>query len=740
MTLRQGIAVLILLFIHLLPTQAHGYLVRAIPADRSTLPRPPTRLQYWFSEALEWRFSELNLRSQSGAVIATGGVDEANPSLLSLQVPPDLPDGAYIVELRPAFASDGHVIAESRVFFVGEEVGGISGRAADSSAILLEVLWRALLDGANMLFFGSSLLYALVLLPAWGSPKYPAGGLPPRVMRRLRNSLVMAVALALAANVLALVQQSMVFFEADALQVIQQNLWQVVQIGSRFGDVWTFRMVLLIFTAVLIFVAEYYRDMMPRLTAGIWKGMAWMGALLIGLTMVTSHAAGSLLMPWLAIAVNWLHALAAAFWLGGIMALVLVLPIALKPYAGDARRQALLAVMARFSRLVTPMVLIVMVTGVYNALNWFVSPSDLATGYGRSLGLKLIMVALLLAVGGLHHLSLRPQMAIPQQLDRLLKAAFKLGMGLRLEVVFALLTLLAAAWLSATPIPQPESLQSQVDAPQATQRLGGYTITSAVIPGGPGVNTYDIVISRAEQPLTDLRVFVQMVNPARAWRGEWLLAEPVEKGLYVASGDEIDAAGTWWTLMDMMDEEGVTTRAAFVWEISESAAILQFRQPQLIHGLALLLILAVLGVWAYPHARRLFVGLNMTLASGLMALTAVIVALGVMGFGAAFISQQQAAYERTLNPPPAQVNAVLPDADSLRRGAALYSEHCLVWQGQSADFRALRAQLDDVRDDFLYAVIAAGWRDLPPCTGVLSAGQRWDIVNYFRTFEARPSA
>ena len=745
MTLRQGIAVLIFLFIHLLPTQAHGYVVRAIPADRSTLQRPPTRLQYWFSEALEWRFSELNLRSQSGEVIATGGVDAANPSLLSLQVPPDLPDGAYIVELRPAFASDGHVIAESRVFFVGEEVGGISGQAADSSAIPLEVLWRALLGAANMLFFGSALLYALVLLPAWGSPKYPAGGLPPRVMRRIRNSLTMAVALALAANVLALVQQSMVFFQADALQVIQQNLWQVVQIGSRFGDVWTFRMVLLVFTAVLIFVAEYYRDMMPRLTEGIWKGMAWMGALLIGLTMVTSHAAGSLLMPWLAIAVNWLHALAAAFWLGGIMALVLVLPIALKPYADDARRQALLAVMARFSGLVIPMVLIVIVTGVYNALNWFVSPSDLGTGYGRSLGMKLIMVALLLAVGGVHYLSLRPiprlrPAPIAERLDRLLKAAFKLGMWLRLEVVFALLTLLAAAWLSATPIPQPESLQSQVDAPQATQKLGSYTITSAVIPGGPGVNTYDIVISRAELPLTDVRVFVQMVNPRRAWRGEWLLAEPVEKGLYVASGDEIDAAGIWWTLIDMVDEAGITTRAAFVWEISESAAILQFRQPQLIHGLALLLILAVLGVWSYPHARRLSVGLNMTLASGLMALAAVIVALGVMGFGAALISQQQAAYERTLNPPPEQVNAVLPDADSLRRGEALYREHCLVWQGQSADFRALRAQLDDVRDDFLYAVVAAGWRDLPPCTGVLSAGQRWDIVNYFRTFESRPSA
>ena len=743
MTLRQQIAALCLLFLTALPAQAHGYVVRAIPADRSVLPRPPTRLQYWFSEALERRFSELNLRNQSGDMIAVGGVDEASPSLLSLQVPPDLPDGAYIVELRPAFASDGHVIAESRVFFVGEEVGGIAGQAADGRALPLETLWRALLSAANSLFFGAALLYSLVLRPAWGSPKHPAAGLPPRVMRRLRRSLMAAVALALAANMIALAQQSMAFFSADALSVIQRNLWQVVQIGSRFGDVWTFRMVLLAFTAILIFAAEYYRGVMPRLTDGIWKSLAWLGALLIGSTMITSHAAGSLLLPWLALAVHWLHALAAAFWLGGIMALALVLPPALGPYEGEARQQAFRAVMARFSKLIVPMVIILIISGAYNALNWFVSPADVAASYGGSLGVKLIMAALLLLAGGLNHLSLRPQLAeglLSFGGRRLSAAAFRLGIWLRLEVVFALLVLLAAAWLSATPIPQPKSLQNQADAPQATQKIGNYTITSAVIPGGPGVNAYDIVLDRPDGDLADVRVYLQIMNPKRGRRGEWLLAEPLEKGLYAASGDEIDAAGTWWTLIDIVAEDGEMTRAAFVWEIAESDAILRSRPPQFIHLLLLLLLGAALCLWAYPAVSRALAGLRITPASGLMALTAAAAALAVMGFGAAFIAQRQTAYELTLNPPPAPVNAVLPDADSLRRGEALYREHCLVWQGHSADFRALRAQLDDARDDALYAAVADGWRGLPACAASLSEDQRWDIVNYFRTFEARPSA
>jgi putative copper export protein len=62
--------------------------------------------------------------------------------------------------------------------------------------------------------------------------------------------------------------------------------------------------------------------------------------LLIGAQAVNSHAAGSLVMPWNAILVHWLHALSVAFWVGGIIALTFVLPVAMRPYEGDARWQA----------------------------------------------------------------------------------------------------------------------------------------------------------------------------------------------------------------------------------------------------------------------------------------------------------------------------------------------------------------------------------------------------------------
>ena len=112
---------LLLLFVLIapLPASAHGYIVRSIPGDRAVLQHAPPRLQYWFSENLEPNFSKLTVRDQAGNVIAEGGVDATDKALLAVRLPSNLPNGAYVTELRTAFASDGHVVVETRVFFVG---------------------------------------------------------------------------------------------------------------------------------------------------------------------------------------------------------------------------------------------------------------------------------------------------------------------------------------------------------------------------------------------------------------------------------------------------------------------------------------------------------------------------------------------------------------------------------------------------------------------------------------------
>ena len=297
--------------------------------------------------------------------------------------------------------------------------------------------------------------------------------------------------------------------------------------------------------------------------------------------------------------------------------------------------------------------------------------------------------------------------------------------------------LCAVAWLSATPVPEPKSQRKDVETPQITQTVGEFTVTSAIIPGGPGVNTYDVVVRRGGAPATDLSIHLQLVNAERGIRSAWHSAEQVDAGLYAAAGDDIGIAGLWWLLLDIVDASGAVTRAAVAWDISESAAVVQSRPPNLAHLALLLAIAAMVASLVQRRARRLLGALNITPATGLLAAGMLALSVGVMALGAILIGERQRDYEATLNPPPEQVNTVLPDAESLRRGEALHRERCLGWQGQSADFRALRNRLLSARDDFLYGVVVAGWRDLPACTEELGERDRWDIVNYVRTFEGR---
>lgn len=722
----------VLLTVGIGPAAAHGYIVRAIPEDRTTLEHPPARLQYWFSEALEPRFSTVELRDQTGTVLAEGGVDAENPALLKLQVPQELPDGAYIVDLRPAFASDGHVVAETRVFFVGEEVGGVAGSQSGYDVIPLEVVWRTILLASNLLIFGLAVLYRHVLLPAWGNPQHRAGWLPPRVMQRLNWLFGAALVVALGGNIIAMLQQSMAFFSTGMTEVIAQGLWQVVRIGSRFGDVWSARMFLLVLAAVFLGLSVMWREERPETVKAFWSANVWVGALLVGAFSVTSHASGSLIMPWVAVFVDWAHMLAVGVWVGGLAALVLMLPVALRPYSGDARRQALLTVLRRFSWLVKYAVAVVVATGIYSAFNWLYQPSDLTqTGWGVGLLVKVALVAGLLALGLVHHLAANP--ARFERWSQRVERAVNLALTLRLEVLLVLLVLVSVAYLSASAVPEPVFLTEDVAAPSAAQTVDDLLVRMSISPGGPGVNTYDVVMARNGEALADEVVRMQVVDPDRDWRSEWHELPAVGSGLFVTTSDDIDREGRWRLLVDVPGADGAMQRAAFEWEISTEAAVPTSVNPGLLNWLALAGVLVALGWAAYPMAYRFYKWLDWNPISVAVAASAIVGTVIFMVLAVMMVSQSEATYEAVLNPTPQFVNPVLPDAESVAAGQSLLATSCDTWESESSDYRALIDRLSRTRDEELFEAVREGWRSLPPCAGDLTDTQRWHIVNYIRT-------
>ena len=75
---------------------AHAQLDHTSPSVGSTVKSAPSEVRMWFSQPLEPKFTTAQLRSSSGTVVATGGVDTADPKQIVIRVNA-LPAGRYKV-------------------------------------------------------------------------------------------------------------------------------------------------------------------------------------------------------------------------------------------------------------------------------------------------------------------------------------------------------------------------------------------------------------------------------------------------------------------------------------------------------------------------------------------------------------------------------------------------------------------------------------------------------------------
>jgi copper transport protein len=177
-----------------------------------------------------------------------------------------------------------------------------------------------------------------------------------------------------------------------------------------------------------------------------WLELRWPAVILAGLLVsglsLSSHQATEPGSSSLSELVDWIHLLAASVWVGGVVTLALLV----WPAAPELRRRAFIG----FSRLAVAVVGILVLAGVYLAVVRLPALSDLwETGYGNVLLLKLAIVAIALAWGGVHHTFVRPRLEAGRQ-PRV--RASLLG-----ESAIAVGVLLAAAVLTnvAPPAEQP---------------------------------------------------------------------------------------------------------------------------------------------------------------------------------------------------------------------------------------------------------------------------------------------
>ena len=99
---------------------AHAYLVKSVPAGRATLFTSPGKIQLWFNERLEPKYSSAAVYDPDGKRVDADNaqVSAEDPKQLSIVVK-QLPAGRYTVKFR-VLSVDGHVVEQSFPFTIRE--------------------------------------------------------------------------------------------------------------------------------------------------------------------------------------------------------------------------------------------------------------------------------------------------------------------------------------------------------------------------------------------------------------------------------------------------------------------------------------------------------------------------------------------------------------------------------------------------------------------------------------------
>ena len=500
-----------------LPAAAHATLLETDPVDDAVLDRAPTQVSLTFDEAVDAAPGALQVLDRDGERVDDGTVDRSEDgTVLSTTVDSDK-DGTFTVAWR-ALSEDSHNLAGSFVFHVGERTGAVAvDTGTDTTTDVVAGVARFLALAGTIVLVGALAFGALV----------PAND--TRVGRRLRRLTLLAGAVAALAVVLLLVAQAAAASGrglVDALEVTAD-----LTTGTRTGVLSLWRLGLLAATTAILVSGLPRR---ARLTAA---GLTSAGLLIV--TSAIGHA-------WtaddraVAVVADVLHLAAVCVWIGGLVALAVVLR-----QLDDAE-----PVVRRFSTLALVTAVVVAATGTISGFEQVGSFDALtSTGYGQLLLLKVVGFAVLVGFGWLNRFRL---------LALLRRSVEPLLRSVRLELVVAV----AVLGVTAALVSQAPARTTYSQPFSETQTVDGLTVQLDVQPARAGSNDLHLYffdedgISAAPVDAVEVSASTGDIPPRR------LDITPITPSHVSAYGAALTAPGTW-TITVTAVQAGTNTTTTF---------------------------------------------------------------------------------------------------------------------------------------------------------------------------------
>ena len=456
------------------PASAHATLISTDPAEGAVLEAAPDQVTFMFNESVIGVPAGIQVFDATGNEVASSAsVEEAR---LVVDLEGEVDEGTLVVVWR-LVSADGHPIGGSLTFSVGEpsDVVDVPTTSADAGTVaplaLSVVRWLGYL---GLLAAAGIALFVVLFLPA----DREHDGSRARLRAAARTAAAVAVlAWCTAVPLVALYQLGL---GASALG--SGSTWSALAPAEYVVPV-------LVLAGLALATGALPSSAPDRVRTGLVLlgcGAALLAPSLTGHTRATTPEA-------LVIAVDVLHLVAGALWLGGLAAIALVL--------GDlaTRDDAGAVVLSRFSVWASAVLAVLVVSGSF--LAWRVAGSWSAlldTGYGGFLLVKVVVVLVAVAVAAWNRFSLLPRLrAAAKRRERRDAAALLVRTTLAEAGVLVAVLLVTGFLVDRSPEPDVT-----VEAPAATEQaatrsvqLGDIAAEVELEPLGVGPATVTITMT-----------------------------------------------------------------------------------------------------------------------------------------------------------------------------------------------------------------------------------------------------
>lgn len=570
---------------------AHAVLERSIPLANTALEKSPERVDLWFSEEIDPAFSSARVVDSRSQAVAGPGSVASGGRQITLSVP-SLPQGLYTVTWRVLSVVDGHATSGVVLFGVGTAVANALAAEPRIDPGLVVIRWVGFL--AAFLLAGVEFFRVAVLSP--GLQKLPHQNrvaLMSAVLPALRDVTVSAGVVLLAALAAEIAALTVHLVDASLPEVIGSGaLWRLLwwtnpgwsalvragaaallllpptsrgrmfraagliwgilagtllaalggpaAIASHLPVLFLTAFVYGLITIGIVLLWPYLSDSRP--VSLTWVPPATSAVLLAGFT-VSAHA-------WAngpaAVAMDWLHLVALATWIGGLASLLVVA----RAVGVSDRRQLLRALVPRFSSVAATGLAVVIVTGLYSARLHVPDFQALRTTvYGRTLLIKLALVAPLVALGAVNRFVIRPRLEDREKTPQPgLQRRFQGLVGG--EVGLAAAIVLAVAVLTALPparVTAPAAATAPVRALRLAATSGDVALTLTIDPPLPGpIRLAATATAPVGRPLpAESRVLTRVTKLDDDLTPATMALAPRGEGRYEAVTGELALPGLW---------------------------------------------------------------------------------------------------------------------------------------------------------------------------------------------------